>query len=252
MRSAFSYCLWRKASKRWKCCVHLFRTAFEKTTTSPNKQSVAWPPKSTRAKNLSRQIGRGALGFFFFFGENEFFTASCPQLSKVCFAANCFKKSFIMAELCLFFWPSVSSFLMWCRYVDCVFSQVMSICWLRVSQNVVSELRPHFSSDGSFTKWSAGQCGKSQMMVQGICCWISRGSVDLQALLGVLILKECSFWTVFSWESREKGFQTAVAGQSQSITSVSLGMTTSAGLNTLSAVVHPDGEQLTMPNACRV
>ena len=34
-----------------------------------------------------------------FFGENEFYTASCPQSSKVCFAANCFEKSFVIAEL---------------------------------------------------------------------------------------------------------------------------------------------------------
>ena len=26
--------------------------------------------------------------FFFFFGENELYTASCPQLAQVCFAAN--------------------------------------------------------------------------------------------------------------------------------------------------------------------
>ena len=51
--------------------------------------------------------------------KNDFFTASCPQLSKVSSAANRFDKSFVIAESCLFFFcPSLSYLCMWCWYVD--------------------------------------------------------------------------------------------------------------------------------------
>ena len=52
---------------------------------------------------MSCQARTWVSGFSFFFFENEFFPASCPQLPKVCFAANRFEKSFVPVELCLFF-----------------------------------------------------------------------------------------------------------------------------------------------------
>ena len=74
-----------------------------------------------------------------FFGENKSYTASHSQLSKGCLLQTVLKFLLLLQSFASFSGP---------RYTVVVF-HVISILWLRVSQNAVSELRPLFSSGWS-------------------------------------------------------------------------------------------------------